>query len=61
MGINNLTKFIKDNADISIKKIEINTLKNKKIAIDTSIILYKYITAIRNNGKDLQTSKGCNS
>jgi len=58
MGIKNLIKIIDMYAPNAKKEININTLKNKIIAIDSSIILYKYITAIRNHGKDLTTSKG---
>ena len=43
MGIKHLNRFLYDNCTKkSIKKIHLNQLTNKTIAIDTSIYLYKY-------------------
>ena len=43
MGIKNLNRFLYENCTKkSIKKIHLNQLVNKTIAIDTSIYLYKY-------------------
>ena len=53
MGIKNLTKVINDQTGSAIEKIDVKHLKGKKIAIDTSIILYQYVTAIRSSGSDL--------
>ena len=53
MGIKNLSKVIKEQTPDAIKTININHLKDKRIAIDTSIILYQYVSAIRSSGSDL--------
>jgi hypothetical protein len=43
MGIKNLNRFLYENCSKkSIKKIHLNQLSNKTLAIDTSIYLYKY-------------------
>ena len=58
MGIKNLRKFLDKYApsSFSIKKFE--DYENKTIAIDTSLVLYKYIAAMRKTGKDLTTKDG---
>jgi len=58
MGIKNLKKIIDKYAlpCITIKKFE--DYENKTIAIDTSLVLFKYITAMRKSGKDLVTKDG---
>lgn len=53
MGIKNLTKLLNDKTPNAIYDIKTSHLKGKKIAIDTSIILYQYVTAIRSRGSDL--------
>jgi flap endonuclease-1 len=53
MGIKNLTKLLNDQTPDAKYDIKPSKLKGKKIAIDTSIILYQYVTAIRSNGSDL--------
>lgn len=58
MGIKNLMKVLNDHTPGAIIQINHNELKNKKIAIDTSIILYQYVSAIRSSGSDLKDSKG---
>ena len=58
MGIKNLMSVINNNAPNSITSITQQSLQNKKIAIDTSIILYQYITAIRSVGDDLKGPTG---
>lgn len=58
MGIKNLSKLIKAEAKDSIKEIHFNNIHMCKIAIDTSIILYQYVIAIRSRGSDLTTSDG---
>ena len=42
MGIRDLKKLIKKNAPGSLIKIELSTLSGTKVAIDSSILLYKY-------------------
>jgi len=41
MGIKNLTQLIKQKSPESIKHTKLYTFKDKRIAIDTSIFLYK--------------------
>ena len=42
MGIKHLNKLIRNNCNAALKKIHFSDLKNKKLAIDISIYLYKY-------------------
>jgi flap endonuclease-1 len=58
MGIKNLKKFLDKYAPSSITEKTFEDYKNKTIAIDTSLVLYKYITAMRKSGKDLVTKDG---
>lgn len=58
MGIKNLMKVLKDNTPNAIHDIKVVDLNGKKIAIDTSIILYQYVTAIRSGGDDLKDKTG---
>jgi flap endonuclease-1 len=58
MGIKNLTKFIDKYAPTSLTNKKYIDYKNKSIAIDTSLVIYKYITAIRKSGKDLLSIDG---
>jgi flap endonuclease-1 len=58
MGIKNLFKLIKNESKDSIKKINFSNIHMKRIAIDTSIVLYQYVVAIRSRGADLETSNG---
>lgn len=55
MGIKNLMKVLNDHTPDSVQKIKLNQLRGKKIAIDTSIILYQYVIAIRSTGDDLKS------
>ena len=57
MGIKNLQKLIQDYAPNAINKTVSKNYVDKIIAIDTSILVYQYVIAIRNNGVDLKTSK----
>lgn len=57
MGIKGLYKFLKEYPDL-IKNKTINDFGSKKIAIDTSIILYQVVIAIRNTGTDLKNKEG---
>ena len=43
MGIPNLNKLFLEKSKTNINKIHLNTLANKKIVIDTSIYLYKFM------------------
>jgi len=54
MGIKNLTKVINEYTPGAIQSITKQQLKGKIVAIDTSIILYQYVTAIRSSGSDLK-------
>jgi len=58
MGIKHLRKFLDKYAPSSISSKKYNDFKNKSIAIDTSLIIYKYISATRKSGKDLTSSDG---
>lgn len=58
MGIKNLKKFIDKYANHSISNKKYEDYANKTIAIDTSLVLYKYISAMRKTGKDLTTKDG---
>ena len=43
MGIKNLNRFLQTSCDKSIQKIHISSLSGKKIVIDTSIYLYRFM------------------
>lgn len=58
MGIKNLLKFLNTNYPELIKKINNNNFNKKMIAIDTSILLYQVIIAIRSSGADMINSQG---
>jgi len=58
MGIKNLKKFLDKYAVTSLSYKKYENYENKIIAIDTSLILYKYISAMRRTGKDLTTKDG---
>lgn len=58
MGIKNLFKIIKSESKDSIKKIDFKNIHMRRIAIDTSIVLYQYVVAIRSRGADLETKDG---
>jgi flap endonuclease-1 len=57
MGIKCLLKFISDNENL-VKKVKKENYKNKKIAIDISILIYRIIISIRNSGADFTNQKG---
>ena len=42
MGIKHLNKFLREEAQSSIKFISLDELSGKKISIDISIYMYKY-------------------
>ena len=51
-------KVLNDHTPTAVIPLSQSSLKGKKIAIDTSIILYQYITAIRSSGDDLKGPNG---
>lgn len=54
MGIKNLMVIIKRFSPNSISNKKINDYKNKILAIDANLMIYKMIFAIRKNGYDLK-------
>jgi len=58
MGIKNLNKFLSRYAPNSSTNKKYNDYSNKTIAIDTSLVIYKYISAMRKTGKDLTNKDG---
>jgi flap endonuclease-1 len=58
MGIDGLFKVISSEAPDAIKIRKISYYKNKKVAIDTSLIIYQYVIALRSRGMDLMTEDG---
>jgi flap endonuclease-1 len=53
MGIKNLMHIIKKYAFESIEEKTINDYKNKVLAFDTNLLIYKNVFAIRKNGYDI--------
>lgn len=58
MGITNLGKFIKEYAPNAITDINYDDLQDKVIAIDTSIIIYQFLVAIKATTHDFTTKDG---
>lgn len=58
MGIKGLHKFLETNTKRGIKEISTRKLENKVIALDASIFIYQYSSAIRSTIDDLKTSEG---
>jgi len=58
MGIKNLFKLINSEASQAVTNITFKDLKSCKVGIDTSIIIYQFVVAIRNRGSDLTTKDG---
>ena len=56
MGIKGLTYLIKQKSPTGIQSVHLNTLKNKTVAIDTSIFLYKSLMNVRSNGDYLRNN-----
>jgi flap endonuclease-1 len=54
MGIKNFKKFITSKIENPIHKAKFDDLNIKSICIDINIFIYKFITAIRRTGKDLE-------
>ena len=58
MGIKGLTQLVKNNSPSSIEHKALYTMKDKRIAIDTSIFLYKSLMNVRSKGDYLRNSEG---
>lgn len=58
MGIKNLTSLIKSKSPDSIKTEGLYTLKDKTIAVDASILIYKSLTNVRNGQSYLTNKEG---
>ncbi len=58
MGIKGLREFVKTHSPKAIKKKNIKQYKGKWIAVDSSLLIYQYVIAIRNTGQDLENDKG---
>lgn len=58
MGIHSLTKLIAQKSPNSIQNVNLFTFKGKRIAIDTSIFIYKSLINIRYNGDYLRNKDG---
>ena len=58
MGIKGLTPLLKDKAPQSIESISLSQLRDKRVAIDISIFLYKSLSNVRYNGDYLRNSQG---
>ena len=58
MGIHSLTKLISQKSPNSIQHVNLFTLKGKRIAIDTSIFIYKSLINVRYNGDYLRNKEG---
>ena len=58
MGIKSLTQLIKQKSPGSIQHVNLYTFKDKKVAIDISIFLYKSLINVRYNGDYLRNKDG---
>ena len=58
MGIKGLTGLIKKTSPDSIQHIGLYTMKDKRVAIDTSIFLYKSLINVRSKGEYLRNKDG---
>ena len=58
MGIKGLTQLVKKNSPNSIEHIGLYTMKDKRVAIDTSIFLYKSLMNVRSKGDYLRNKDG---
>ena len=57
MGIKCLLKFIMEFPEL-IKVVDRSTLKNKRVAVDISILIYRIIISVRSSGADFTNQKG---
>jgi flap endonuclease-1 len=55
MGIKNLGKLLDKYSENATSEITYKNLENTTIAIDTSIVIYQFLVAIKSNTQDLQT------
>jgi flap endonuclease-1 len=59
MGIKDLPKLIKLVAgDYAIKEYEFSQFRGMKVGVDVSFLIYQYVIAIRNNGRDMKNKNG---
>ena len=58
MGIKGLTSLINKHSPESIETTSLYKLSGKKVAIDTSIFLYKSLANVRHNGEYLRNNEG---
>jgi len=58
MGIQGLHKFLENNTNSGIKEVHYSKLQDKIVAIDTSIFIYQFASAIKSSVEDLRTSDG---
>lgn len=58
MGIKGLTQLVKNNSPGSIEHKALYTMQGKRIAVDTSIFLYKSLMNVRSKGDYLRNSEG---
>jgi len=58
MGIKGLTQLVKKNSPDSIEHVGLYTMKDKTVAIDTSIFLYKSLMNVRSKGDYLRNKDG---
>ena len=58
MGIKALHKFLTTYAPESIQTLNTSVLENKIVAIDASIFIYQYASAIKSSVDDLKTIDG---
>lgn len=61
MGIKGLQKIISENTNDCIIERDISFYRGKIIAVDASLVLYKFIIAIRNSGCDYINREGYTS
>ena len=58
MGIRSLASLIKQKSPESIKTTALYSLSGKRVAVDTSIFLYKSLSNYRHNGEYLRNKDG---
>ena len=58
MGIKGLTQLIKKTSPESIQHVGLYTMKGKRVAVDTSIFLYKSLMNVRSKGDYLRNKDG---
>ena len=58
MGIKGLTYLLKEKAPNAMESVSLSSFRDKKVAIDTSIFLYKSLANVRYNGDYLRNKDG---